>query len=186
MRCLECSSQLPEGAAFCPACGEPVTRCPVCDAQVPSDATFCGSCGANLKELERTGEFSLFRGREHQSSPTVPLALDSIFSQKVRGGVQGFLYNPLSPLEHHPLRPGDNTVGSGLHNDVVIDEETVSWTHALVIIKRDHVLVQDSASTNGTFLNGVEVMRPTTARHGDVVRVADVDYALWLTQDLRD
>ncbi len=185
MNCLDCGHELPEGAAFCPTCGAPVAHCPVCDSLVPSDAAFCGSCGADLRHLERTGEFSLFHDRDGQSNPSIPLALDSVFAQKVRGDLVGFLYNPLSPLEHHPLRPGDNTIGSGLHNDVVIDEETVSWTHALVLCKRTRVLIQDSASTNGTFLNGVEVVRPVGARHGDLLRFADVDFALWLRQDLR-
>ena len=50
MICKQCGAQLPEGSAFCGACGAAVERpgfCVRCGAPLPEGAAFCGACGAD-------------------------------------------------------------------------------------------------------------------------------------------
>ena len=50
--CARCGTSLPEGARFCPGCGEAVVqekKCPVCGAAPAVEgARFCAECGAPL------------------------------------------------------------------------------------------------------------------------------------------
>lgn len=57
MKCLNCNSELLEGAKFCTSCGTPVKQesaqsesklCPKCNAPLLADAKFCTSCGAAI------------------------------------------------------------------------------------------------------------------------------------------
>lgn len=181
---MSCEHELPENAAFCPSCGAAIARCPVCTSLLPAHAVFCGRCGTNLRELEATGEYDVHHERDFQRQGTSPEA-ERLFLSRLRPRMAGFLYDPRQPHRYHPLHRGENTIGSGVQNTIVIAQDTISWTHALVVCRHDHVLVQDSASTNGTHLNGVMVSRPVRARHGDVIRLADVDFALWLRDEYR-
>lgn len=52
MRCTVCSSENPEGFAFCGHCGSPLPRpCPECGLGNPHDSIYCGYCGAELPRL---------------------------------------------------------------------------------------------------------------------------------------
>ncbi|HSM72429.1 MAG TPA: FHA domain-containing serine/threonine-protein kinase [Anaerolineales bacterium] len=63
------------------------------------------------------------------------------------------------------------TVGRGESNDVVIDDERVSRSHArLEINPQGEVKVIDTGSTNGVMVNGVKV-KETAIRPGDVIEM---------------
>jgi pSer/pThr/pTyr-binding forkhead associated (FHA) protein len=62
------------------------------------------------------------------------------------------------------------TIGRLPDNTIVIDNPAVSGHHACVLRDGDRFVVEDLASTNGTFLNGARVTRQPLA-DGDVVRV---------------
>ncbi len=51
MKCKKCEHEIPVGAKFCPACGEPAgDACPQCGrGDIPEEARFCPDCGADLK-----------------------------------------------------------------------------------------------------------------------------------------
>jgi len=149
------------------------------------DASFCGACGTNLRQLEKTGQWALHHGRRHQTTGQIRADLDQMFQYKVRGDIMGFLHEPGNITHHFPLHAGDNTIGSGAQNDIVVDLPTISWTHALLICRPQRVLVQDSASTNGTYVNSVSVLRATPLHHGDLLRLADAEFAVWLRPDMR-
>jgi serine/threonine-protein kinase len=75
-----------------------------------------------------------------------------------------------SGLEFGVSKP-EITVGRGETNDVVIDDERVSRSHArLVINARGEVKVIDTGSTNGVMVNGVKV-KETVIRPGDVIEM---------------
>jgi len=62
------------------------------------------------------------------------------------------------------------TIGRLPDNAVVIDSPAVSGHHACVFREGDHFVVEDLASTNGTFVNGKRVTRHTL-QHGDTMRL---------------
>lgn len=49
--CGQCDATNPAGAAFCMACGAPLTRrCPSCGVTAPREARFCNACGSSLAQ----------------------------------------------------------------------------------------------------------------------------------------
>ncbi len=57
----------------------------------------------------------------------------------------------------YPLKAGDNRIGRRADNDVVLDEPSVSKTHAVIVVDQKAVRIVDQQSTNGTLVNGSRV-----------------------------
>ncbi|MCL5257238.1 MAG: FHA domain-containing protein [Chloroflexi bacterium] len=67
-----------------------------------------------------------------------------------------------------PLQPV-NPIGRRAENAIVLDDEFVSGEHALLAWRDEKWWLSDVASTNGTFINGVEIQEPTVVAKGDVL-----------------
>ena len=61
------------------------------------------------------------------------------------------------------------TIGRKPHNEIHIDDPTVSGEHA-AILTLQHAYVEDLNSTNGTRLNGKKVTK-RQLQHGDVIKI---------------
>ncbi|HWQ36268.1 MAG TPA: FHA domain-containing protein [Blastocatellia bacterium] len=72
------------------------------------------------------------------------------------------------------LRAGRNVIGANPHCDIVIDDEAVSGTHASIVWRHGRCYLKDELSSNGTYLNGVEVLEPTALQSHDQIRVGNV------------
>lgn len=59
-------------------------------------------------------------------------------------------------------RDDENAINNPLH--------TLSRRHARLFVRDDAYYIEDLGSTNGTFVNEVEIARPTQLRNGDLVR----------------
>ena len=67
-------------------------------------------------------------------------------------------------------------VGRGSRNDVdLAGDEYASSKHARIEPRRDGVWLQDVGSTNGTYLNGVQLSGAKRLTPGDVVRVGETE-----------
>src|ERR1700722_7702173 len=66
------------------------------------------------------------------------------------------------PKRVYPLKVGVNTLGRSTDNDVVVEDGCVSRRHCAILV---HVTsgceIHDTASKNGTNLNGVRLAGPT-------------------------
>jgi hypothetical protein len=68
------------------------------------------------------------------------------------------------------------TVGRGEQNDIELEgDDFASARHARFEPRRDGVWVADVGSTNGTYVNGIQLERPRKLSKGDVVRVGQTD-----------
>jgi hypothetical protein len=74
----------------------------------------------------------------------------------------------------YPLKPGLNSIGRMPNNDVVIADGSVSRRHCAIVVHQNRGCeLHDTASKNGTFLNGKRITGPTRLVHGDVIRMCD-------------
>lgn len=88
----------------------------------------------------------------------------------------------LPPAEHwladrdfiYPLKLGINTVGRSSDNDVVVADAFVSRRQCAILVHHNHTCeLHDTASKNGTYLNGARLQGPTRLKPGDEIRICD-------------
>ena len=85
-------------------------------------------------------------------------------SLMVQGGPNGGMTIPLSGT---PI-----TLGRRSDNDVVVDEESVSRRHALILGTPGGFVLRDLNSTNGTYVEGGRIGQGEhTLKHGDRIRL---------------
>ncbi|MCP9484530.1 MAG: FHA domain-containing protein [Gaiellaceae bacterium MAG52_C11] len=83
----------------------------------------------------------------------------------------------LAPGEEIPVDAAPVSIGRGGQNDIPLDgDEFSSARHARFETRRDGLWVEDTGSTNGTFVNGARVTTPRRLGRGDVVRVGQTDF----------
>ena len=73
------------------------------------------------------------------------------------------------------LRPGRQTLGRRGDNDIVIDDLSVSASHAWIINQQGHHVIMNTLSTNGTFVNDRRI-HETTLKHGDRIRLGQAEF----------
>lgn len=205
MKCPNCSSNIPDYAGFCAFCGERINRCSECATVYANDVEFCGHCGNSLVEddemsfqrnpqptsKEGARAAAIFQTSPGRPGPDMekgsgrPTFLLPAETQERDPNIYGFIYDPDTPSLRFTLKLGDNTLGAGHNNDIVIDQPAVSWNHALLICRNSKIFLQDSASTNGTFVNGRRIERPRQLEHGDAVRFGNVTFHVWLKAQYR-
>ncbi len=72
------------------------------------------------------------------------------------------------------------TIGRDMNNDVVINDAEVSRNHGRLTSQSGGYLIEDLASTNGTFVNGQRLIGPKLLNPGDVVGLGEtivLDYS---------
>ena len=83
----------------------------------------------------------------------------------------------------YPLKVGLNTMGRSGDNDVVVEDQYVSRRHAAILVHHDKSFVlHDTASKNGTYLNGSRIAGPTPIEAGDEIRICNRQF-VFLTHD---
>jgi hypothetical protein len=65
------------------------------------------------------------------------------------------------------------TIGRDASNDLSLDDPDVSRWHAVLLRTGSEWLIEDTASTNGTYVNGLRITSPTTLNNGDTLRVGN-------------
>jgi hypothetical protein len=67
------------------------------------------------------------------------------------------------------------TIGRGPENDIALEDDFASVSHARVEPRPDGVWIEDVGSTNGTYVNGVRLTGSQMLQPGDVVRVGETE-----------
>ena len=65
------------------------------------------------------------------------------------------------------------TIGREAGNDIVLESPQISRYHTRLTLQGGVYVVEDLGSTNGTFLNGQRVSRPTPVTAGDLIGVGE-------------
>lgn len=77
-------------------------------------------------------------------------------------------------VREYPLDKERISVGRKAHNDIQLDDPTVSGEHAVFLVLQN-VYVEDMNSTNGVVLNGKKVNR-RQLNHGDVIHIGQHEF----------
>lgn len=83
-----------------------------------------------------------------------------------------FLMTPSGAARQVELQAGENTLGRGAKNDVVVDSIYASRVHAVIVVEPAFVTLKDLGSQNGTYVNGERIQSQTLVE-GDLIRVGN-------------
>jgi hypothetical protein len=84
----------------------------------------------------------------------------------------------------YPLKVGINTLGRSSDNDVVVEDAYASRRHCAILIHTDETYeLHDTASKNGTFVNGNRVSGPATLKAGDEIRISNQQFIFQTRSD---
>ncbi len=73
----------------------------------------------------------------------------------------------------YPLKVGVNTLGRSEDNDVVVEDACVSRRQCAILVHVNETCeVHDTASKNGTYVNGARLSGPTALKSGDEIRIS--------------
>ena len=82
----------------------------------------------------------------------------------------------------YPLQIGVNTVGRSSDNDVVLEDVYASRRHCAILVHSDETCeLHDTASKNGTCVNGTRIVGPTLLKSGDEIRISTQQF-IFLTR----
>jgi pSer/pThr/pTyr-binding forkhead associated (FHA) protein len=77
-----------------------------------------------------------------------------------------------------PLGPS-NIIGRSMEScEIALNDSFLSQQHARLEMRDDTWVIEDLRSTNGTFVNGIEVRNATTLEEGDVIRFGRLELRL--------
>lgn len=91
----------------------------------------------------------------------------------VRAGQSGVMVG-----KTFPLGPS-NIIGRSMENcEIALNDSFLSAQHARLELRGDQWVLEDLNSTNGTFVNEIEVRDATVVEEGDIIRVGRVEMRL--------
>ncbi len=119
------------------------TTCPVCKTVSPGGEMYCADCGF------------LLSSQPVEVAPVVSSVVGKLVDTSGR---------------EFDLKPGANTIGRQ-DTDVLVAHPTVSRSHAKLTVTGSSFLLEDTGSTNGTFVGNakVEPGSPVQVRPGDEI-----------------
>jgi hypothetical protein len=132
--------------------------CPECGAPLDSTQAACSKCGA---AVEATASFEPVEVEQKDAGagPMVGLRGPALYVQKGHGAGERFLID----------RPR-LTIGRDPSSDIFLNDVTVSREHATIEVVGDDVVIRDSGSLNGTYVND-RTAESAILQDGDVVQI---------------
>ena len=83
-----------------------------------------------------------------------------------------------------PLAAESYVIGREASCDIIIQDAEVSRRHSQISWAENLFVVQDLASTNGTFLNGIQIATATPLKNGDNIGVGQTTLIFEMQQDV--
>jgi pSer/pThr/pTyr-binding forkhead associated (FHA) protein len=99
-------------------------------------------------------------------------------SQPIRAS-KGRIVGWLVSYSHNPdgedfrVYAGYNRIGANPVCDIVVEDDTVSGSHAIIVYRDGRCLIKDDLSRNGTFVNGREIGEAYPLQSYDQVRIGN-------------
>ncbi|RME50861.1 MAG: FHA domain-containing protein, partial [Deltaproteobacteria bacterium] len=91
---------------------------------------------------------------------------------------QIIIQNSKGETKIEPFTKPSVAIGKSLDNDIVLPQQGVSRRHAKLYREASRILIEDLNSTNGTFVNEVQIQGRTEVQPGDTIRIGTFSIAV--------
>ncbi len=110
-----------------------------------------------------------------QNRHTLVASASGDLDQSSKGKIVGWLitYNNNPDGRDYHIYAGYNRMGANPVCDIIIEDETVSGSHAILVFRDGRCLIKDDLSRNGTFVNGREISEAHPLQNYDQIRVGN-------------
>jgi predicted component of type VI protein secretion system len=112
---------------------------------------------------------------QEQDRRTIVMTDEANPARAARGKIVGWLitYNRNPDGDDYRVYAGYNRLGANPVCDILIDDETVSGSHAIIVYRDGRCLIKDDLSRNGTFVNGREITEAHPLQNYDQIRIGN-------------
>ncbi|AFZ47824.1 FHA domain containing protein [Cyanobacterium stanieri PCC 7202] len=210
--CSNCQHENPDGATVCELCFAPIssgdmtaTKCPNCNADVPPNATFCGECGFSLSGVHEAEIVDSLSAEDleaeiasYSSSPT-PTAGAATTVDNPPAKQETLLQVPSATLLHVQtnttieLTVDLPVIHIGKANETIPPDIDVSGFPNSQIVSRIHAdirqdngsyFLEDTGSSNGTYVNHIPLPKGNRHRlsNGDRIALGKEDKVTFIFQ----
>ncbi len=129
---------------------------------------------------QRSAEESETLLAESDNAPTTDLTEDST----TNSFAPTWSLVTVSTNEAHQLRHRHTTIGRSVENDIVLaDDDRVSRTHAEIVWQGTHLMLVDSSSRNGVWLNHQRLTEAAQLKAGDHIRIGRQEFIFTVQED---
>ncbi|MFO7548986.1 MAG: FHA domain-containing protein [Acidimicrobiia bacterium] len=125
-------------------------QCPNCDTVIPEGSHECPTCGW-VVESDPTVAYVPIQANHPALTKDEASAVEGI-----RGWALVVEKGPQAGMTFL-LQDGTTTVGRHPESDIFLDDITVSRHHCRFVCEDASIVIEDSGSTNGTYVNGARV-----------------------------
>ncbi len=138
-------------------------KCPTCHAELPDGTETCPHCAAQSAG-EPTIIYVPVADNQHPA-----LSPDDAAQVAQLGGFALVVERGPRAGMTYVLNPGTTTIGRHPDSDIFLNDITVSRHHCRFILDEQGLVVEDSGSTNGTYVRDVSVERAKVAPGDEVI-----------------
>jgi hypothetical protein len=95
--------------------------------------------------------------------------------RKSKGRIVGWLvtYSHNPDGEDYRIYAGYNRIGANPVCDIMLEDDTVSGSHSIIVYRDGRCLIKDDLSRNGTFVNGREITEAHPLQSYDQIRIGN-------------
>ncbi len=106
--------------------------------------------------------------------------------RRSKGRIVGWLitYSRNPDGEDFRIYAGYNRLGANPVCDIVLEDETVSGSHSIIVYRDGRCLIKDDLSRNGTFVNGREITESHPLQSYDQIRIGNTYLTFVAAQQL--
>lgn len=135
-----------------------MSDCPECGAKLDPAQSACPECGA---KVEATASFTPVEGVQPvaEAGPITGVKGPTLVLQKGHGAGERFLIDRDKVV-----------IGRDPSSDIFLNDVTVSRDHAVIEVVGDEIMIRDSGSLNGTYVND-QLVESAALEDGDVVQI---------------
>ena len=175
VKCPKCRCDIEADSFFCDQCGAELYICPQC--KVFGRGKRCTQCGTELVKASEFNGSAVEPQAQQAQQPQGQSQQVQGTQRPVTGGQPGHLVAPMYQIRLG-LAPGVIIGRRGSYASVFAPFGDVSGNHARIDQNGNQWTVTDIGSTNGTFVNGIQLQPnvPQVIQIGDTIRFSTLEF----------